>query len=274
MTGAGRFALITGASSGIGEAVARLAAEEGWRVALLGRRHAELERVRASLPPCEHVSLVCDVTDEGAVVRALAEVERSFGRLDLLVNSAGTGYRDTVEDLALTLARRVFETNVLGLLACSKHALPLLKRSAAGVVVNVSSVVGRRAVPGQAVYSASKAAVCSLGEALRIEWASHGVAVCTLNPGLTSTGFFAAQANPRGLADPDMARADGAADVARAVMELVREPRPELYLRPKWRWIAALTPLAPRTAERLFARRIGGRKSTGGADESWRAPER
>lgn len=266
MTTPTRCALVTGASSGIGEAVAKLAAEEGMRVALLARRGAELERVRCELSdPTRHLVLPCDVADESAVSRAFSEVEREFGRLDLLVNGAGTGYRALIAELDLEIARRVFEVNVLGLLACSKHALPLLVRGSSSVVVNVASVVGRRAVPGQAVYSASKAAVCSIGEALRIEWAAHGVAVCTLNPGLTSTGFFAAQANPRGLADPDLAHADLARDVAARVLALARDPRPELFLRPKWRWIAALGPLAPRTAERLFARRIG---------ERWRAPER
>jgi short-subunit dehydrogenase len=132
-------------------------------------------------------------------------------------------------------------------------------------VVNVSSVVGRHAVPGQAAYSASKAAVCSLGEALRIEWAADDVAVCTLNPGLTSTGFFEAQVNPHRLAQPDMASSAGPIEVARAVLELARAPRPELYLRPKWRWLAALSALAPRRAERLFVKRIG---------EAWSVPRR
>ena len=261
-----RCALITGASSGIGEAVAVLAAQSGYRVALLARRGEELERVRRSLPrPEEHLSLVCDVSDEASVARAVREVGERFGRLELLVNNAGSGYRAPVEELDVAVARRVFDTNVIGVLLCAKHALPLLKRGRASVVVNVSSVVGRHAVPGQAVYSASKAAACSIGEALRIEWAAYDIAVCTLNPGLTSTGFFAAQVNPHGLADPSLASSHGPKEVARAVLELDRNPKAEVFLRPKWRWLAALSLLAPRRAEKIFVRRIG---------ENWRVPRR
>ncbi|HUR29707.1 MAG TPA: SDR family oxidoreductase [Planctomycetota bacterium] len=266
MTHAARRALITGASSGIGEAVARMAAEQGYRVALLARRVDELERVRRSLPRSdEHLALACDVTDEASVARVFHEVGERFGGLDLLVNNAGSGYRALVAELDVAVARRVLETNVLGVLLCAKHGLPLLKRGRSSVMVDVASVVGRHAVPGQAVYSASKAAVCSLGEALRVEWAAHDVAVCTLDPGLTSTGFFAAQVNPHGLADPNFANAQGPRDVAHAVLALDRAPKPEVFLRPKWRWLAALSILAPRQAEKLFVRRIG---------ESWRAPRR
>lgn len=266
MTEEARCALISGASSGIGEALAVLAAEQGYRLALLARRGDELERVRRSLPrSAEHLVLVCDVADEAAVAAAFAQVAQSFGRLDLLVNNAGSGYRARVEELDAAVVRRLFDTNVLGALLCAKHALPLLERGRAPVMVNVSSVVGRRAVPGQAAYCASKAALCSIGEALRLEWAAKDIAVCTLNPGLTSTGFFEAQVNPRGLERPDLNGSAGPRDVARAVLALDRDPRPELFLRPKWRWMALLSLLAPRFAERQFARRIG---------EAWQAPRR
>jgi len=266
LTEEARCALISGASSGIGEALAVLAAEQGYRLALLARRGEELERVRRSLARSEeHLTLACDVADEAALALAFAQVAQRFGRLDLLVNNAGSGYRARVEELDAAVVRRMFDTNVLGALLCAKHALPLLRRGRAPVVVNVSSVVGRRAVPGQAAYSASKAALCSIGESLRIEWAELGIAVCTLDPGLTATGFFAAQVNPRGLERPDLRHSAGAREVAGAVLALDRDPRPEVFLRPKWRWMALLTLLAPRLAERIFVRRIG---------EAWKVPLR
>lgn len=261
-----RRALITGASSGIGAATARLAAARGYRLALLARDFDSLEAVRRSLPHSEqHLSIAADVADEAAVARAMAAVGQAFGALDLLVNNAGSGYRAPVVELDLAVARRVLDTNVIGVLLCAKHAHALLARGDAPVMVDVASVVGRRSVPGQAVYSASKAAVCSLGEALRIEWARDGIAVCTLNPGLTATGFFGAQVNPRALADPDLSHSASADAVAREVLELDRRPRPEVHLRPKWRWLAALGLFAPRLAERIFVRRIG---------EAWTAPRR
>ncbi len=261
-----RCALITGASSGIGEALASLASEAGYRLALLARRGEALERVRRSLARADqHVGIVCDVSDEASVAHAFREVSERFGRLDLLVNNAGSGYRAPVEELDAAVVRSVFDTNVIGVLLCAKYGLPLLKLGRSSVMVNISSVVGRHAVPGQAAYSASKAAVCSIGEALRVEWALHDVAVCTLNPGLTSTGFFAAQVNPHGLENPNLSSSHGAREVARAVLELDRNPRPEVFMRPKWRWLAALSILAPRRAEKIFVRRIG---------ENWRVPRR
>ena len=148
------------------------------------------------------------------------------------------------------------------LLTC-KAALPLLRAGKRPVVVNIASVVGRRGIPGQAAYSASKAAVCSIGEALRVEWAEEGIAVCTLNPALTATGFFDAQANPAGLPHPDLEGAVPSESVARHVLELDQNPRREVSLRWKWRLLGMLSVLAPRLADRMLVSRLGG---------SWRAP--
>ena len=123
------------------------------------------------------------------------------------MNNAGVGYRARIEELEAEPLERLFATNVLALFHCARCALPLLRRGRRPVVVNVSSVVGRRGIPGQVAYAASKAAVCSMGEGLRLEWAREGIAVCTLEPALTSTGFFGAQPNPAGLPDPDLAGA-------------------------------------------------------------------
>lgn len=249
---------MTGASSGIGEAVARACAERGDRVALIARRESELQRVAASLPrPEQHLVLPCDIADSAALAQAFAHVEQQFGALDLLVNNAGVGYRALVEELDAELVRHLLDVNVTGLVMCCKHALPLLRRGRDPVVVNISSVVGRRGFPGQAVYAASKAAVCSISEALRLEWAEHGISVCTLNPSTTNTGFFAAQPNPRGLPLPDLARATPPSEVARAVLELDREPRPEVFLAPRWKWLGVLSLLAPRRADRMLAQRLG-----------------
>jgi len=251
-----RRALVTGASSGIGAAAARLFASRGYRVALLARRRDALEEVAGSLAGSGHLALACDVRDEAAVREGFAAVRAELGGLDLLVNAAGCGYRGRVEELELEHARAVIETNVLGLLVCCREALPLLRAGRDAVVVNLSSVVGRRGIPTQAVYAASKAAVDSIGEALRLEWAGERIAVCTLSPTLTRTGFFAAQPNPARLADPDLSRAWSAEEVALEILALDRRPRPERVLKASWRLIGVLNQLAPRLTDRLVARRL------------------
>jgi NAD(P)-dependent dehydrogenase (short-subunit alcohol dehydrogenase family) len=265
---AARAALVTGASSGIGAATASLLARAGYRVALLARRREALDSLRDTLErqhPRGHIALVCDLCDPQAIERAFAVLEREFGVLDLLVNNAGMGYRARVEELEPALLRSLFETNISAVLLTCRAALPLLRRSSRAVVVNVASVVGRRGIPGQAAYAASKAAVISIGEALRLEWARDGIAVCTLSPGLTTTGFFESQPNPSKLAAPDLSRSDAPLEVARHVLALDRNPRPEVALRRKWHWLALLSLVAPRWSDRLLAKRLGWHDARDGA---------
>lgn len=260
-----RRALVTGASSGIGAATARLLASEGYRVGLLARRRERLDALCAELEGTGHLVLPCDLTQAEEIASALLKLEEAFGGLDLLVNNAGMGYRARVEELDPALLDQVFAANVRGLLLACQGALPLLRKGVAPVVVNLSSVVGRRGVPGQAAYCASKAAVTSIGESLRVEWSEEEIAVCTLSPALTATGFFGSQPNPSELPDPDMSHAAAPAEVASHVLALDRAPRPELTLRRKWHWLGVLSAIAPRVADRLLVKRVGG---------GWSAPKR
>jgi NAD(P)-dependent dehydrogenase (short-subunit alcohol dehydrogenase family) len=255
-----RRALVTGASSGIGAAVARLLAVEGYRVALLARRHELLEVLARELSRADqHLVFECDVADPDQLEAAVVRACEAFGGLDLLVNNAGMGYRARVEDLEAATLERLWATNVSAVLLACGVALPWLRRGERPVVVNVSSVLGRRGYPTQAAYAASKAAVCSIGESLRLEWSEHGIAVCTLDPTRTRTEIFAVQPNPAGLADPDLSDAMSAEAVAQEVLALDRRPTPERFLSPRWRWLGVLSLLAPRWADRLLARRAGVR---------------
>ena len=263
-----RRALVTGASSGIGAATARALSAAGYRVALLARRGAELRTVRDELLSSrsgEHLVLTCDLCDPQAIEAALAQVDAAFGGLELLVNNAGLGYRAKVEELDPALLERTFRTNVLAPFLLCQAALPLLRRGSKPVVINIASVIGRRGIPGQTAYAASKSALCSFSEGLRIEWSTEDIAVCTLNPALTATGFFEAQPNPSSLPDPDLSDAAGPDEVAAEVLKLARHPRPERSMRKKWLALTALGLFAPRLADRLLVRRLGG---------GWRAPQR
>ena len=265
MTKQKRRALVTGASSGIGEATVRRLADEGYSVALLARNRERLEQVVAELPGDGHLLLVCDLCECAEIEAAFVRLAETWDSLDLLVNNAGLGYRALVSELDDALLEQLFRTNVMALLHTARLALPLLRRGTASVLINVSSVVGRRGIPGQVAYSASKAAVCSIGEGLRIEWAREGIAVCTLDPALTATGFFEAQANPADLPAPDLGRASGPDQVALEISKLARSPRPERNLRWKWRVLSAVSVFAPRLSDRLLVRNLG---------DGWVAPRR
>jgi NAD(P)-dependent dehydrogenase (short-subunit alcohol dehydrogenase family) len=253
-----RRALVTGASSGIGAATARVLAAAGYRVAALARRAERLASLVSELPRSEggeHLALPCDLTRPAELETAFARAGTSFGGLDLVVANAGIGYRARVEDLEADELRRVFATNVEAVLLGAKAALPHLARGLRPSFVIVSSVVGRRGMPTMAAYSASKAAACSIGEALRIEWRARGIAVSVLNPGVTATEIFERQKNPARLHDPELDVADPPERVAREILALDRAPREEVFLRWKWRWLGALSVAFPRVADRLLASR-------------------
>lgn len=265
MSATSRRVLITGASSGIGAATAERFARAGYRVALLARNAQRLATVRDGLEGTGHVLLTCDLCDPVQIEAAFAELQAEFDGLDVLVNNAGMGYRARVDELQDDLLERLFRTNVFSILHTARLGLPLLKRGERPVLINVSSVVGRRGIPGQVAYSASKAAVCSIGEGLRIEWAAEGIAVCTLNPALTATGFFEAQPNPSDLPHPGLSAAAGPEQIAEEILQLDQRPQPERSLRWKWRLLAALSIHSPRLSDRLLVRNLG---------DGWTVPKR
>jgi NAD(P)-dependent dehydrogenase (short-subunit alcohol dehydrogenase family) len=265
LTGAGRRALVTGASSGIGAATARLLAAQGYRVALLARRADRLAQLARELPrEGEHLQLVCDLTDGAALAAAVARAGDTFGALDLVVNNAGIGYRARVADLEDGPLRQLIATNLTAPLLVCRETLPHLRRGTRPVMVLMSSVLGRRGYPTQAAYAATKAGLCSLGESLRVEWASLGIEVCTLNPRTTRTEILAAQHNPAGLPEPDSSGAMDAEQVARAVLELDRRPVPEVFLGSLWRLLALASLIAPRLADRLLVSRAGRSRESEG----------
>jgi NADP-dependent 3-hydroxy acid dehydrogenase YdfG len=190
----GTVALVTGASSGIGEATAVALAAEGATVALAARRRDRLEAIAERIRPHSEVLVIeTDITDEAA---ARAMVERTvgeFGRLDTLVNNAGVMLLGPILDAPVEEWRRMVELNVLGLLYCTHAALPHLLRGAereprrVADVVNVSSVAGRVARQGNGVYSATKFGVAAFSESLRQEVTRRHVRVTVIEPGQVMT---------------------------------------------------------------------------------------
>lgn len=185
---AGRRILVTGASSGIGEATARALAAAGARVAVLARRVAPLEALAVELGG---VAVVADITDDEAAVAAVDEAAAGLGGLDALVNSAGLMQPGPVGDTDPASWRATFDLNVIALLVVTKAAIPHLADGDEPAIVNISSMSGRR-VPGPdgGVYAASKFAVHALGESLRQELGPRGIRVTTVAPGFVRTPIF------------------------------------------------------------------------------------
>jgi clavulanate-9-aldehyde reductase len=185
---AGRVALVTGASSGIGRAVAVALAREGADVAVAARRTDRLDVLRGELQELGARALVLelDVSDEAACRAAVARTVAELGGLDLLVNNAGVMLLGTVEGADTDDWRRMMDTNVLGLMYLTHAALPhLLQRR--GVLVQMSSTAGRTARAGVAAYNASKWAVNAFSEGLRQEVTARGVRVVVIEPGIVAT---------------------------------------------------------------------------------------
>ena len=178
--------LITGASSGIGAATARLLSAQGAHVVLAARRLDRLEALGRELPGS--LAVQTDVTDPSDVDRLLARTRETFGTLDVLVNNAGQGLHVPVERLRPDDLRAVFDLNVVAPLALMQGSLAML-RVGGGAVVNVSSATSLRGFPGLAGYAATKAALNVLSEIARAEWAGLGVSVSLVYPLVTATEF-------------------------------------------------------------------------------------
>ena len=173
-----KVVVITGASSGIGRAAAELFEERGATVVCLARR---------TVPDFYCIST--DVADEHAVFSAVKEIEERFGRIDILVNNAGMGISGAVEDTSAEDAHAIFEVNFFGAFNMIRAVVPLMRRGGGGTIINVSSAAAELSIPFQSFYSATKAALSSLGEALRNEVRPFNIKVTAVLPGDVKTDF-------------------------------------------------------------------------------------
>ena len=184
-----RIALVTGASSGIGEATALALAEQGAKVAIAARRKDRLEQLAAKLGGlgAQPLVLVADLALETEAQRIVKETEAHYGRLDILVNNAGVMYLEPVAEADLGRWRRMLELNVLSLIASSQAALAGMRARRDGHIVNVSSVAGRVANPNAAAYAATKFGVVGFSESLRREVYKDNIRVSVIEPGMVDT---------------------------------------------------------------------------------------
>jgi short-subunit dehydrogenase len=183
-----KTAVVTGASSGIGEATARRLGADGWRLLLVARREDRLRELASSLPDASYVA--CDLTGDDAPGVVKAEVEERLGALTLLVNNAGAGWHGSFDDTGWANVQRTMRLNFDAVVRLTEALLPLLRQSSPSAIVNVGSVSGRVALANTGAYSASKFALAGWTDALRFEEAPNGVHVGLVLPGFTATEGF------------------------------------------------------------------------------------
>ena len=185
----GKVALVTGVSSGIGEAIALALAAEGAQVALAARRIERLEALAQRIAESGGAAraLTCDVADEQQVRQAAQQVQDKWGRLDILINNAGVAVLGPILGADTEEWRRAFNLNVLGLMYATHAALPLMKAQGGGHIINISSTASRVAPSGMAVYCATKWAVNAFSESLRQEALAYKVRVTVIEPGMVTT---------------------------------------------------------------------------------------
>lgn len=242
-------AVVTGASSGIGEATARRLARDGWDLVLVARRE---ERLRALADELGGATVVAvDLTDEDAPARVLEAVSSEHGRLDLLVNNAGAAWRGAFLDQGWVGVQRHMALNFDAVLRLTEELLPLLRESAPSSIVNVASVAGRVSRARSAAYSASKFALIGWSDGLYAEEKEHGVHVGLVLPGFVSTeGFPQRELMERKLTRRFVSTPERVAD---AIMDAGPGGKAERYVpRPYW-LIAALRALAPALIRRSSA---------------------
>jgi NAD(P)-dependent dehydrogenase (short-subunit alcohol dehydrogenase family) len=228
---------ITGASSGIGEALAREFAARGATLGLVARRADALAALAAALPGGPHHTYAVDVTDSAALVAAGRAFDEAVGGADIVIANAGISVgvkTEHFEDLAQF--RRVFETNVFAMPATFHPFIARMKAQRRGTLVGIASVAGIRGLPGSEAYCASKSAVITYCESLRVEMAKHGVAVATISPGFIRTPLTAKNPYkmPFLMDAPDFARQAADAMVAGARYRTIPWPMGVVTLLLKW----------------------------------------
>lgn len=268
---AGLRVLVTGASQGIGRALCVAAAAKGMRVLAAARSRPLLDElaveVRAAGGTVETV--VADVTKPDDRAAMVAAADRHFGGLDVLVNNAGIGATGHFMDSGPQVLRTIFETNYFGLTETTRAFLPVLRAGTTPAIVNISSVVGKRALPARSLYSASKFAVAGFSESIRAELAKDGIDVIVVSPGLTQTNFSQNMLEAKAKIQLDHLRGMTSEEVAAETLKAIEKGKTEVTLTLQGKMLLLVNRFFPwfvdwkarKTVRGLFADEIAERQA-------------
>jgi len=253
--------VITGASMGIGEALAQAFVREECKVVLSSRDPGRLEAARTRVgSPDRTLAIACDVRHREEIDSLLGLTLHNFGRIDIWINNAGFGLQDSVAAMDMRACRDMFDTNLFGAIECMQAVIPVMKGQQGGMVINISSVAGHIPLPYSAAYSATKFAMNAIGKGARMELQGSGIHVMTVCPGYITTAF-----SENAVRGKDRLRLGGAkqrggisaARVAAAVVSACRTEKREVIVPWQHHISVKFYQLFPWLVEGVMARSVG-----------------
>jgi short-subunit dehydrogenase len=258
---ANKVVVVTGASMGIGEAIAKSFVDQGAFCVLLSRDAGRAEAARTRIGNAGRtLALACDVRNREEMDRVISLTRHHFHRIDVWVNNAGHGVSDAIATMDMPAFRGMFETNFFGTVEAMQAVLPLMREQGSGTVINISSVAGHIPLPFSAGYSATKFAMNAMGKAANVELAGTGVLVLTVCPGYVRTNFTTNVVKGRDSASevktvkPASTRGISAERVARAVLSGYRKQKREVIVPWTMHPVVKLYQLFPSVVEKFMIR--------------------
>ena len=253
----GATAIITGATSGIGRETARAFAAADVNVVVAGRRDDRLRELVGEIGERTALAVRTDVADPAQIDALIAAAVARFGRVDVLVNNAGVGAAARFDEQPLDEFRQIMAINFWGAVYACRAVLPIMKaQPAGGVIINVSSILGKRGMPFETAYCASKFALAGFSEALRTEVLADRIDVSTIFPGAVESEIWESASNRTGPTVPELVPKFPARELARIIVQVARFPQPEIVMALDAQAIGVLNTVAPAAMDWMLGQSV------------------